>query len=100
MKNIFGEKKDESDEVVLFEAMLSKAKAGDADAMSNLGLMYANGTGVIQDAVEAYAWFNVAAAKGANEVAELRDKINKYMTPEQLAEGQKRSREIMKSISP
>ena len=55
---------------------------------------------MIEDDVEAYAWINVAAAKGDKKAAEFRDKIKKNMTPEQIAEGQKRSREIMKSISP
>ena len=55
---------------------------------------------MIEDDVEAYAWFNVAAVNGDKEAAEERDKIKKTMTPEQIAEGQKRSREIMKSISP
>ena len=74
------------------------AELGNADAMTNLGLMYDNGEGVIEDDVEAYAWFNVAAAKGQKMVAEKRDNIKKSMTPEQIAEGQKRSREIMKAI--
>ncbi len=90
------EKKSESD---AFEATLARAKDGDTGAMFGLGVMYANGEGVIEDAVEAYAWINVAAAKGQKEAAEHRDKIKKTMTPEQIAEGQKRSREIMKSIS-
>ena len=70
------------------------AELGNAKAMVGLGLMYDYGDGVIEDDVEAYAWFNVAAAKGQNKAAELRDKIKKTMTPEQIAEGQKRSREI------
>ena len=61
--------------------------------------MYANGKGVIEDNVEAYAWFNVAVEKGADEAVEKRDKIKNNMTLKQIAEGQKRSREIMKFIS-
>ena len=76
------------------------AELGDEVAMYNLGVMYAKGDGVIQDDVEAYAWLNVAAAKGLKRAAEDRDHRKKSMTPEQIAEGQKRSREIMKSISP
>jgi len=72
---------------------------GHTGAMSNLGAMYTNGSGVIEDDVEAYAWSNVAAAKGDKMGAKTRDKIKKFMTPEQIAEGQKRSREIMKLIS-
>ena len=47
--------------VAAFEATLAKAKAGDAEAMVHLGIMYATGEGVIEDDVEAYAWFNVTA---------------------------------------
>ena len=46
-----------------------------------------------KDDVEAYAWFNVAVAIGQKKAAELRETISKNMTPEQIAEGQKRSRE-------
>ena len=94
------EKKAESDvDVVAFEATLAKAKAGDAVAMALLGIMYDNGEGVIEDGVEGYAWFNVAAANGSKNAAWNRDKIKKTVTPEQIAEGQKRSREIMKSLT-
>ncbi len=55
--------------------------------------------GVLEDDVEAYAWFNVTTAKGLKPAAELREKIKKGLTPEQIAEGQERSRKIMKSIS-
>ena len=75
------------------------AELGDTRAMGLLGIKYKNGDGVIQDDVEAYAWSNVAAANGGKEAAELRDAIKTNMTSEQIGEGHKRSREIMKSIS-
>ena len=34
-------------------------------------------------------WFNVAAAKGLKVATEYRSKIEKFMTPEQIAEGQR-----------
>ena len=77
------------------------AELGHAKAMYSVGFMYANRRHVRQqDAVEAYAWWNVAAEKGLKKAAGKRDWIKNIMTPEQIAEGQKRSREIMKSISP
>ena len=48
-------KKAKSAAVVLFAETLSKAKAGDVAAMSNLGVMYDKGEGVIEDDVEGYA---------------------------------------------
>ena len=46
------------------EALRTRANAGDADAQKNLGVMYANGDGVPQDAVEAVAWYRQAAEQG------------------------------------
>ena len=54
---------------------------------------------MIKDYVQAYVWFNVAAANSFKKAAKSRGKIKTDMTPEQIAEGQKRSHEIMKSIS-
>ena len=75
------------------------ADVGYAKAMVHLGLMYATGEGVIEDDVEAYGWFNVAAANGYKRTAELREMIKNDMTSEQIAEGQKRSREIMEFLT-
>ena len=40
------------------------AAQGDATAQNDLGLMYAAGRGVVQDAEEAVRWFRLAAAQG------------------------------------
>ena len=40
------------------------ADQGDADAQTTLGVMYANGQGVPQDAVQAVKWFRLAADQG------------------------------------
>jgi len=40
------------------------AEHGSAVAQSNLGLMYANGIGVIKNPAQAHAWFNVAGSNG------------------------------------
>ena len=45
------------------------------DAQSLLGMMYANGLGVVQDLVMAYVWMNVSIANGSNWPPENRDKI-------------------------
>ena len=49
------------------EAFRSRANAGDAKAQYNLGVMYATGEGVLQDAVEAVAWYRQAAEQGDAE---------------------------------
>ena len=40
------------------------AEQGDADAQYNLGVMYANGEGVPQDAAEAVRWYRISADQG------------------------------------
>ena len=42
----------------------ARAEAGDADAQTNLGVMYANGDGVPEDYTEAAAWYRKAAEQG------------------------------------
>ena len=77
------------------------ADQGLAPAQYNLGVMYTKGQGVTQDYVEAHKLFNIfaaystdkevqdAATKGKNIVAEK-------MTSAQIAEAQKRARELKK----
>jgi hypothetical protein len=74
------------------------ADLGDAQAQYNLGLAYAKGEGVPQDNVAAHMWLNLAAAhflptEAARRTAAVnsRDAVASKMTPEQLAEAQKRA---------
>ena len=73
------------------------ADQGFAVPRLNLAVMYYNGLGVPQDYVEAYAWSSVAAAGGID--VDYRDSIVGELTPEQLAEGQKRATELLEKIS-
>jgi hypothetical protein len=77
------------------------ADKGDAQAQYNLGLAYAKGEmGVgAPDNVSAYMWFNLAAAtfpasdpRRSTAVGD-RDAVAAKMTPEQIAEAQKRARD-------
>ena len=69
------------------------AEQGNAAAQGNLGAMYSRGEGVPKDFVTAYMWRNLAAAQG-NEIAkEARDALETLMTPAQIAQAQKLSRE-------
>ncbi len=62
-----------------------------------LGLIYQDGRGVPQDYVEAHLWFNLAAAQSSGEDRERnvnnRDDLAARMTPEQIADAQRRARE-------
>ena len=69
------------------------AAQGDAAAQFNLGFMYANGEGVPEDDVTAYAWLNIAAAQGQSSANEGKEHVAKYMTQSQVAKAQKLSRE-------
>ena len=72
------------------------AEQGHASAQYNLGVAYEVGEGVLEDDVTAYAWYNIAAANG-NGIAKINKSIVvKDMTPEQIAEGQKLSKEMLK----
>ena len=53
--------------------------------------MYANGTGVPQDDVLAYAWLTLAAAQGNELASENKDKLRTRMTPNQMARAQELS---------
>jgi len=45
-------------------ALRERAEAGSATAQFNLGVMYANGRGVLQDDTQAVAWYRRAADQG------------------------------------
>jgi len=55
--------------------------------------MYLLGYGVPKDTVLMYMWFNLAAANGNKDTAKVRDLATKTMTPAQIAEAQRLSRE-------
>lgn len=69
------------------------AEQGLAEAQYNLGGMYEKGQGVPQDYIEAYKWWNLSAAQGEPVSAKNRDILSTIMTPEQIAEGRRLSRE-------
>ena len=73
------------------------AEQGDAWGHHNLGDMYQFGKGVPKDAVLAYMWWNLAAANSTFTGASIeRNNISKKMTPSQIEEAQKLSRECLK----
>ncbi len=67
------------------------AEQGDANAQFMLGDMYENGKGVPKDYVQAYKYFNMASAQGDSTASEIRDLLEKKMTPEQIAKAQEGS---------
>ena len=51
-----------------------------------------------QNYVEAYKWFNLAAAQGHQAVAGWRDMLLERLTPAQTAEGQRLAAEWLASV--
>ena len=68
----------------------SAASQGDANAMNNMAFMYGMGEGVVQNDIEAYVWFALAANSGNADAAENRDLAASEMTPEQLRKARER----------
>jgi TPR repeat protein len=64
-------------------------------AQAALGQLYSRGTGVPADYVLAHMWFNLARAQGFNPpwMREAMEALEQKMTPEQIADAQRRSRE-------
>jgi uncharacterized protein len=75
------------------------AEQSDANAQYKLGVFYDNGLGVPQDKVSAYIWFNLSASQGREGAAAFRDLIARRMTPAQIEEAQKLTREYKPSPS-
>ncbi len=73
------------------------SSSGDPPRLVILGLMYQDGQGVPQDYVEAHMWLNLATAQSSGEdrdrYMKTRDTLAEEMTPEQIAEAQRRARE-------
>ena len=66
-------------------------RAGHAFAQYSLGVEYVNGEGVPEDYVQAYKWWNLAAAQGDKNARKNKKIIRKEMTPSQISEAQKLS---------
>ena len=64
------------------------AEAGHAKAQNNLGVMYANGEGVPQDDVRAYAWGKLAEAHGDKNAPKGVCIMHEHITPAQLIEAE------------
>lgn len=60
-------------------------------AQHNLGVLYEKGKGVKPDLAEAYKWYNLAAVHGLTYAEEARAALLTRISPEDLAEGQRRS---------
>ena len=75
------------------------ADQGNDFAQAALGDMYYNGEGLPKDYLLSYAWNSLAAAQGQEYAKDIRDSLEKIMTPNQIAEAQRISRKIDAQIA-
>ena len=72
------------------------AEQGLAQAQALLGSAYLTGDGVARSEPEAYVWFLLAKAGGDAASAQAVERMEKELSPEAVAEGQKRASETWK----
>ena len=71
------------------------AEQGYAEAQFNLGAMYYNGHGVLKNEVTATTWLTIAAVNGHQDAKGNMGAFTKEMTPEQIAEAEELSKEMI-----
>lgn len=76
---------------------LAQAREGRAEALYDLGLLYATGQGVDQDLVEAHKWFNLAAARGLSCAVSDREELARDMNAAEIAEAQRQARQWLQA---
>ena len=69
------------------------AQQGNGMALNNLGVMYHRGEGISMDFVLAHKWYTLAATFGIEQSARNRNDIATRMTPAQIQEALKLSKE-------
>ncbi len=82
-----------------FKWVYKSADQGVIDAQYVVGTWYLAGLCVPKDNVEAYKWFNLAAARGNQDAKTELDTLEPQMTPEQVIEAQKLTREYKPGAS-
>ena len=71
------------------------AEQGYKFAHYNMSEIYENGWGVLQDNICAYMWGNIAVFNGIEKGAEIKDRVVKNMTSDDISEAQELARECM-----
>ena len=80
-----------------FRWYLHSAKRGYRKSQHRLGAMYARGTGVPRNYIEAYAWCKVSAAQHSRRALLKLKKIEPHLTAEQIPLARKLSRRYYES---
>jgi hypothetical protein len=75
-------------------ALREAAGRGDSSARYQLGMTYFAGEGVVKNHIEAYKWILLAQAGGHADAKRMSAQIEKTLSRQELAEGQKLATEI------
>jgi TPR repeat protein len=75
----------------MIEGSLGNAAAG-ADAFFALGLLQASGREAPVDLIAAHRWFNIAAARGHTQAAQLRREVAEQMSDAEIGMAQRSAR--------
>ncbi len=86
---------DKGDYATALKEWTPLAEQGNASAQTNLGFMYSNGEGVLQDNIYAHMWWNIAASSGVSEAAENRTIAEKNMTTADISTAQELARQCV-----
>ena len=86
---------DQGDFQTALEEWRPLAEQGDADAQFGLGVLYRDGTGVIQSYIDAHMWFNIAASAGNESAKGSRDRVATEMSQDDLVRAQRLARECV-----
>lgn len=74
------------------------ALQGDARAQKTIGTKYHFGEGTLEDFVEAYAWYILAAMNEDSFAKEFKEMLGRELSPSQIAAGQQRAKELQALI--
>ena len=72
-----------------------KAETGDSEAQKMLGICYERGEGVSKNVILAYKWYELSSSQNNQEAAKLKETLSVKMTPAEITEAQRLSREWM-----
>ena len=93
--NIKGSLRDRS---LAFKYYLKSAIHGERESQYIVANRLLKGDGVAIDGLAAYAWFNVCAASFHRDAGVMRDLISRELSPTQIDEAQKLSRQLLAEI--
>jgi len=82
-----------------FLLLVRAADAALPEAQAALGLLYAQGTGVAMDQIEACKWFVLAAAQGHKTAEANRERAKSLLSPAQYAEASRRADHIRRHLA-